>query len=101
MLLLLLTAETRQNLQAGRGVRFSRHFSVLPLLVSSMLFFASNCVVFWTLAHTFRPAWLYPVFYIWVKIFGVFAPAQIWTLTNYVLTTREAKRVFSAIGQGI
>jgi hypothetical protein len=49
-------------------VRFGRHLSVLSLLVSSMVFFAGNCAVFWTLAHTSRPAWLYPVFYIWVKI---------------------------------
>src|SRR5438105_11381084 len=81
-------------------VRFGRRLSVLSLLVSSVLFFASNCVVFWVLAHSYRPAWLYPVFYVWVKIFGVVAPAQIWTLANYVLTTREAKRVFGMVGGG-
>ena len=81
-------------------VRFGRRLSILALLVTSMLFFAGNCVVFWRLAHIYRPAWLYPVFYIWVKIFGVLAPAQIWTLANYVLTTREAKRVFGLVGGG-
>ena len=81
-------------------VRFGRRLSVLKLLVSSMLFFASNCALFWVLSYTYRPAWLYPVFYVWVKTFGVLAPAQIWTLANYVLTTREAKRVFGLIGGG-
>ena len=33
-------------------------------------------------------------------MFGVVAPAQVWTLANYVLTTREAKRMFGFIGSG-
>lgn len=81
-------------------VRFGRKLSVVKLLVTSMLFFASNCALFWVLSYTYRPAWLYPVFYVWVKTFGVLAPAQVWTLANYVLTTREAKRVFGLIGGG-
>lgn len=81
-------------------VRFGQRLSVLALLVSSMVFFASNCALFWVLAHNYRPGWLYPVFYMWVKIFGVLAPAQVWTLANYVLTTREAKRVFGLVGAG-
>ena len=81
-------------------VRFGRKLSVVKVLVSSMLFFASNCILFWVLSYTYRPAWLYPAFYVWVKTFGVLAPAQIWTLANYVLTTREAKRVFGLIGGG-
>jgi AAA family ATP:ADP antiporter len=81
-------------------VRFGRKLSVLKLLVSSMVFFASNCALFWILSHTYRGGWLYPVFYVWVKVFGVLAPAQVWTLANYVLTTREAKRVFGLIGGG-
>ncbi|HZD31551.1 MAG TPA: Npt1/Npt2 family nucleotide transporter, partial [Candidatus Angelobacter sp.] len=36
----------------------------------------------------------------WVGIFGVLAPTQIWTLANYLLTTREAKRVFGMVGGG-
>jgi len=84
----------------GAYVRFGRKLSVVKLLVTSMLFFASNCALFWVLSYTYRPAWLYPVFYVWVKTFGVLAPAQVWTLANYVLTTREAKRVFGLIGGG-
>ncbi len=33
-------------------------------------------------------------------MFGVVAPAQVWTLANYVLTTREAKRLYGFIGSG-
>src|SRR5579864_6248928 len=81
-------------------VRFGRRLSLVKVLVSSMLFFASNCLLFWVLSYTYRPAWLYPAFYIWVKTFGVLAPAQIWTLANHVLTSREAKRVFGLVGGG-
>jgi AAA family ATP:ADP antiporter len=78
-----------------------RRVSFLHLLVCSMLFFASNCALFWALAHYHSGLiWLAPAFYIWVKIFGVLAPTQIWTLANYVLTTREAKRVFGMVGGG-
>lgn len=81
-------------------VRFGRTLSLVKVLVSSMVFFASNCLLFWVLSHTYRPAWLYPAFYVWVKTFGVLAPAQIWTLANHVLTSREAKRVFGLVGGG-
>ena len=40
------------------------------------------------------------MFYIWVGILGVLAPTQVWTLANYLLTTREAKRVFGLVGAG-
>ena len=57
--------------------------------------------MFWFLAHFYSGLrWLYPAFYIWIKVFGVLAPAQVWTLANYVLTTREAKRVFGMVGSG-
>jgi ATP:ADP antiporter, AAA family len=79
----------------------ARRVTLQNLLVGSMLFFASNCALFWVMAHYYsRLAWLFPVFYVWVKVFGVLAPAQVWTLANYVLTTREAKRVFGMVGGG-
>src|SRR5580704_2445556 len=82
-------------------VAIARRVHLRNLLVGSMLFFAGNCAVFWALAHYYsRLVWLFPAFYIWVKIFGVIVPTQIWTLANYVLTTREAKRVFGMVGGG-
>ena len=82
-------------------VLVARRVPLQGLLIGSTVFFASNCGLFWALAH-YHPhlAWLFPVFYIWVKVFGVLAPTQIWTLANYVLTTREAKRVFGMVGGG-
>jgi ATP:ADP antiporter, AAA family len=79
----------------------SRRVPLLGLLLFSTVFFASNCALFWALAHYhFHLSFLFPVFYVWVKIFGVLVPTQIWTLANYVLTTREAKRVFGMVGGG-
>ncbi|PYX91168.1 MAG: hypothetical protein DMG67_10915, partial [Acidobacteria bacterium] len=81
-------------------VRLARRVPFQGLLLGGTLFFASNCVLFWGLIHYLHLAWLFPVFYVWVKIFGVLVPTQIWTLANYVLTTREAKRVFGMVGGG-
>ena len=52
------------------------------------------------MTHISDAPWLTPVLYVWVGMFGVVAPAQVWTLANYVLTTREAKRMFGFIGSG-
>lgn len=82
-------------------VLIARRAHLQNLLVGSILFFAANCALFWGLAHFYaRMVWQFPVFYVWVKVFGVLAPTQIWTLANYVLTTREAKRVFGMVGGG-
>ena len=43
---------------------------------------------------------LFIAIYIWVGVFSVLAPSQVWTLANYVMTTREAKRSFGFIGSG-
>ena len=81
-------------------LRLERRTSLRSLLIGSQLFFAANCGLFWMLANFYHPAWLYPVFYIWVGIFGVLAPTQVWTLANCLLTTREAKHVYGMVGGG-
>jgi AAA family ATP:ADP antiporter len=79
----------------------ARRLLLRDLLVSSMIFFAATWALFWVLASYYsRPIWIFPAFYVWVKVFGVLAATQIWTLANYVLTTREAKRVFGMVGGG-
>lgn len=81
-------------------VYLGHRMSLRSLLVGSLVFFATNCAVFWALARYYHPAWLFPIFYVWVGIFGVLAPTQVWTLANYVLTTRDAKRIFGIVGGG-
>ncbi len=81
-------------------LRIARRANVRSLLMGSLGFFAINCLGFWYLTHISDAPWLTPVLYVWVGMFGVVAPAQVWTLANYVLTTREAKRMFGFIGSG-
>jgi len=71
-----------------------------PVLLSlTLAFFLSNVVLFWWLS-TYELRWLYAVIYIWAGIFGVIAPMQVWMLANFVLTTRQAKRLFGFVGAG-
>jgi len=81
-------------------IQLRRRLSLRALLVGSQLFFASNCALFWIFARYYHPIWLFPSFYVWVSVFGVLAPTQVWTLANHTLTTREAKRVFGLVGGG-
>ena len=82
-------------------LRVGRFTSLSKLLVGSPLFFAATYAFFWTLTrHHSPPFWLYPVFYVWVAMFGVLAPTQVWTLANYLLTTREAKRIYGMVAGG-
>src|SRR6266567_6846361 len=81
-------------------LQVGRRTSLTNLLIRSPLFFAATSALFWSLTHYSRPAWLYPLFYVWVGMFGVLAPTQVWTLANYLLTTREAKRIFGMVGGG-
>ncbi len=81
-------------------VRIAHWASLRNLLLGSLLFFAASCTLFWALAHYYHPIWLFPVFYVWAGIFGVLAPTQVWTLANYVMTTRDAKRIFGIVGGG-
>jgi AAA family ATP:ADP antiporter len=81
-------------------VRIGRHLSLRDLLMGCLACFGANSIFFWWLAHFHDWKWTYPIIYIWVGMFGVLAPAQVWTLANYVLTTREAKRLFGYVGGG-
>jgi AAA family ATP:ADP antiporter len=79
-------------------LRLGRRMSLGNLLIASPMVFAGMCILFWFLARYYQPRWLFPVFYVWVGIFGVLGPTQVWTLANYLLTTREAKRIFGMVG---
>src|SRR5579859_7545021 len=81
-------------------LRIGRRTPLGKLMVRSPLFFATNSALFWILTRYVRPNSLYPVFYVWVGILGVLAPTQVWTLANYLLTTREAKRIYGMVAGG-
>ncbi len=81
-------------------IRAGRRVSLPALQAGSLVLLAANALLFWWLSARVSAAWLFPVIYIWVGMFGVLAPAQVWTLANYVFTTRAAKRVFGLVGSG-
>jgi AAA family ATP:ADP antiporter len=81
-------------------IRMGRLTSLTNLVAGTLTICFINVFAFWWLAHLENPIWLYPVVYIWVGIFGVLAVTQVWTLANYVLSAREAKRLFGFIGSG-
>ncbi len=81
-------------------VRAGRRLSLDRLTVGSLLAFAALGLGFTLVARASPRAWLYPVVYVWVGVLGVLAPAQVWTLANYVLMPREARRLFGFVGAG-
>ncbi|MGH9350000.1 MAG: Npt1/Npt2 family nucleotide transporter [Vicinamibacterales bacterium] len=81
-------------------IRVGRAISLPALQAGSLLVLAANSLLFWWLSPRASAAWLFPVIYVWVGMFGVLAPAQVWTLANYVFTTRAAKRAFGLVGSG-
>ena len=81
-------------------IRLGRYLSLRTMLQGSLLVFGVSALVFWYVSLHYREWWVLPLVYIWIGMFGVVAPAQVWTLANYVLTTREAKRLFGFIGSG-
>ncbi len=91
---LLVTVAAALYVRAGRRLALDR------LLAGSLTLFGGVALALALLAHGTPPAWLFPVVYVWVGIFGVLAPAQVWTLANYVLTPREARRLFGFVGAG-
>lgn len=82
-------------------LRAYRWLSVPALQIGSLCLFAASCVGFWWLSgRGGNEGALFIAIYLWVGVFGALAPMQVWTLANFVLTTREAKRSFGVIGGG-
>jgi AAA family ATP:ADP antiporter len=80
-------------------IRLSRRLRLELLIIATLLFFALSFACFWWLTH-FTSRLVYLLVYIWVYAAGAMGPMMGWTLANYVLTTREARRIFAFIGAG-
>jgi HEAT repeat protein len=81
-------------------IRAARRTTLPALQSGSLLLLSGTSLLLWWLSLRVSATWLFPVIYVWVGLFGVLAPAQVWTLANYVFTTRAAKRVFGLVGSG-
>ena len=90
------------GLAASLYIWIGHRTNLRNLQVGSLVFFALNALFFWlwALLASYESGALFIVIYVWVGVFSVLAPSQVWTLANYVLTTREAKRSFGFIGSG-
>ena len=80
-------------------IRLSHRLRLEPLIAGTLLFFAGACALFWWLSRG-HPRLAYPLIYVLVYTVGAMGPTIGWTLANYLLTTREARRVFGFIGAG-
>jgi AAA family ATP:ADP antiporter len=81
-------------------LRISRRLELRPVLIGTLLSFSATGVGFWALGRAGEPFWMLPALYVWASVAGVLLPAQVWTLANYVVTTREAKRLFGVVSSG-
>jgi AAA family ATP:ADP antiporter len=81
-------------------IRLGRLTSLRNLLVGSLCFYVITVGALWWAIHFYQPPWVFLVLYVWVGIVGALAPAQVWTLANFLWTTREAKRLFGLLGSG-
>jgi ATP:ADP antiporter, AAA family len=90
------------SVAASLYIWFGHRTNLRNLQLGSLLIFAATALVFWawSVLASGESGVLFVVIYLWVGIFSVLAPAQVWTLANQVMTTREAKRSFGFIGSG-
>ncbi|MGH7505843.1 MAG: NTP/NDP exchange transporter, partial [Longimicrobiales bacterium] len=90
------------GLIAGIYIRLGARTNLRNLQVASLLAFAATAVAFWWAARRTagETGVLFAIIYVWVGALSVLIPTQVWTLANYVMTTREAKRSFGFIGGG-
>src|SRR5215471_14510422 len=81
-------------------IRLGRRVNLRNLQVATLALFALSFFGFWWGSYRHDFVWLSPTLYIFVGIFGVVAVMQVWTMANFVWTTREAKRLFGVLGSG-
>ncbi len=90
------------GLVAGVYIRAGSRTNLRNVQIGSLLTFAVTAIAFWWNAAGANGGSnrLFVAIYIWVGVLSVLVPTQVWTLANYVMTTREAKRAFGLIGAG-
>jgi AAA family ATP:ADP antiporter len=91
------------GLVAGVYIRAGTRTNLRNIQMGSLLAFAALSTFFWWESITATAGGsgaLFVAIYIFVGVFSVLVPTQVWTLAAYLLTTREAKRAFGLIGSG-
>ena len=91
------------GLVVGLYIRVGSRTNLRNVQIGSLVTFAALSVFFWSQsasATAARSDALFVAIYVFVGVLSVLVPTQVWTLANYVMTTREAKRAFGLIGSG-
>lgn len=70
----------------------------IRLIVGLLLFFAANLVIFSAFGAAGAREGV--VFFIWVGIYNVLTPSQVWAFANDIYTEGQGKRLFPVIGIG-
>lgn len=78
--------------------RFASLVNRMTLIAMVTLFFAANLVIFCLLGLAGVRIGL--AFYIWLGIFNMMAPAQLWAFANDVYTSERGKRLLPLVGIG-
>ena len=94
-----LTITGLVGVAVGFYIRLSNRFPLGRLIGFSQIFLALNLFLFWLLMR-WDVVGIPALIYVWVGIFAVLVPSQVWSLAGLVFDTRQAKRLFSLIGSG-
>ncbi len=78
---------------------WSSRMTLGSLITITQIFLAVNMALFWALLKL-GVSWAPILIYVWVGIFAVLIPSQVWSLAGMIFTTRQAKRLFALIGSG-
>ncbi|HZO16235.1 MAG TPA: Npt1/Npt2 family nucleotide transporter [Polyangiaceae bacterium] len=71
----------------------------MTLITVTLLFFASNLLLFWVLARLQVPG-LGGAFFVWLGCFSLVVLAQFWSFANDLYTPEQGKRLFAIVGIG-
>ena len=87
------------GLVVGFYLRLSNRVSQGRLILWTQVFLILNLLSLWYLLsrEVFGAA---AVLYVWVGVFTVLIPSQVWSLAGTIFDTRQAKRLFSLVGAG-
>jgi len=78
--------------------RLASRVGRVPLITVVTLFFASNLLVFFALGQA--GVRLGFAFFVWLGVFNLMLPAQLWAFANDVYSSDRGKRLFPIVGVG-
>lgn len=80
-------------------LRWSGRVRLGSLVAVTQLCLAASIVALWLLLSA-AASGIAILLYLWVGVFAILIPSQVWSLAAATFTTRQAKRLFALIGSG-